>query len=196
MHRFPLLLLCIALLCACQAQQKQQALAHVFQPLDGRWKGVFTVYTDTLGQREAPVQPRELSLELLQSLPLKVSQRIEVEQVYTSETPFFQRVHITDTYLLPDGSRQVVESSGYNEVKRGKLICVVNKPDEKVVHQGSSLPGNVIVWERNLRSPTKIEYFYEQVDQQHYTIIGWGYYGQDNPNLSPRTWFYGQYTRQ
>ncbi len=191
------LLVLIGILSACNSQEPtNEAYAHVFQPLDGEWLGKFIVYTDTLGQREGNVQPRDINLSSLQNLPLKVSLTIDVWQVYTSESPYFQSVHIIDSYPQPDGSIRKVESRGYNKVEKGKLMCEVNKPDEQVIHSGTSQAGNVIIWQRSLKNPMKIEYFYEVVDTHYYSIVGWGYYGDDNPELSPKTWFYGKYERQ
>ncbi|MCB0287333.1 MAG: hypothetical protein KDE57_11800, partial [Calditrichaeota bacterium] len=52
-----------------------------------------------------------------------------------------------------------------------------------------------LIWQRDERDPLKIEYFHESVEGDYYKIIGWGYYGDDNPNLSPKTWFVGDYSR-
>ncbi|MBX2842242.1 MAG: hypothetical protein KTR26_10745 [Flammeovirgaceae bacterium] len=80
-------------------------------------------------------------------------------------------------------------------MENGKLICVVNKLNEQVIHQGSLDGKHTIIWSRNLTNPLKIEYFRETVYADSYSIIGWGYYGNDNPKLSPKTWFRGQYKR-
>ena len=114
---------------------------------------------------------------------------VEVEQTYRSETPYFQRVLITDTYRDGSGQTQRVESRGVNKVQNGKLWCVVRKPDETVIHNGSLVNKNTIIWQRDLRNPLKIEYFRETVKQDEYSIIGWGYYGDDNPEKSPKYWF-------
>lgn len=196
MKNSPFLFLLLLCLIACEAQNAaNKAFADVFKPLDGKWKGQFIVYRDSLGQREANSQPRDIDKAYLDKLPLIEELRIDVEQIYTSESPYYQRVQIKDTYKEANGTTQTVESTGFNEVKKGKLRCVVNKPDEKVVHKGSTKPENVIIWERSLKNPTKIEYFYETVDEQFYSIIGWGYYGNDDPKLSPKTWFYAKYKR-
>ena len=196
------LLIFLFCLFACKNQQSAQEavlyvpkevdkpFANVFQALDGTWQGTFYVYSDTLGQQD---QKRlyTLSDSLFATLPLKIDLTILVTQHYTSESPYLQTVKITDRYT--DG--QVVESEGINKVENGKLWCVVDKPDEQVVHTGSLPDSHTIIWQREERSPLKIEYFQETVLDSTYTILGWGYYGADNPKLSPKTWFRGVYRR-
>lgn len=184
-----------SLILACQAQP-DPGLADVFSPLDGTWKGTFIVYVDSTGQQKGESQPRITDPEILQRLPLKESARIDVQQIYKSESSYYQTVKITDTYEDGSGEKKVVNSEGYNKVEGNKLICVVNKPDEQVVHKGSIPEENVIIWERSILDPTKIEYFYETVKADTYSILGWGYYGDDDPTLRPKTWFYAEYVRQ
>ncbi len=179
----------------CQAQP-DPSLANIFEPLDGTWKGIFTIYTDTTGQQPGNVQPRISDPSYLKQLPLKVTDQIEVVQVYVSESPFFQTVEITDTYTNSEGKLNKVKSNGYNQVKGKELVCIVNKPDEQVIHQGSSPEENIIIWERQVTNPLKVEYFYEKVEEETYSILGWGYYGDDQPELSPKTWFYAEYKKQ
>ena len=173
-----------------------EPFANVFKPLDGRWKGTFIVYEDTLGQRPENVQVRDVSWEMMKKLPLKISLKISVEQIYTSTSPYYQTVRIADTYTEADGSLKVVQSEGVNKVENGKLLCIVNKPDEQVIHKGSIPTDSTIVWERSEKNPLKIEYFYEEVTPRTYSIIGWGYYGDVDPNLSPPMWFSAVYERQ
>lgn len=172
------------------------SLAGVFTPWDGHWRGTFTVYTHEAGQTDAPAQPEIRSKAALDSMPLRVSSQIQVEQIYTSESPFYQRVRILDTYPDEDGQPKTVESTGYNTVRGDTLICVVNKPEEQVIHQGRIPADSTIIWARELRNPLKIEYFYESVEGDTYSIVGWGYYGQDDPQKAPKTWFYAAYQRQ
>lgn len=190
---------------ACQknqaTSQHREALSsgqleNVFKPLDGTWKGIFTVYNDPNGQKKGNSRPRVDSKSFLDQLDLKVETAIDVTQVYASDSPTYQRVNITDVYTDGSGNRQEVKSQGYNAVEDGKLICVVNKPDEKVVHDGLAYPDQIIVWGRSESNPTKVEYFFEKVEADTYSIVGWGYYGDDDPKLSPKTWFYGEYKRQ
>ena len=169
--------------------------ADVFKPLDGRWQGKFYVYSHKQGQLPAPSQPKTITPETIKSLPLIEQTVIDVQQVYTSESPYFQRVVITDTYTDSTGTRRVEVSKGVNKVEKGKLLCIMDKPDEQVIHSGGFDGKDTITWERNIRNPLKIEFFKETVSKNRYTIIGWGYYGDDNPRLAPRTWFYAVYQR-
>ena len=78
----------------------------------------------------------------------------------------------------------------------GKLLCVVIKPDDTVIHDGYLENENTIIWQRQEKSPQKVEYFRETVDKEFYEIVGWGYYDGDNLDLSPTFWFHGKYERQ
>ncbi len=195
-----LFLIAVLLMIGCNSQKPEaeiieSRLANVFKPWDGTWEGKFYIYEDTLGQREGEAQPENISYEYFQSLPLKLKSVIEAKHVYVSENPFLQKGVITDTYISEDGTKMKVSSTAVNKVENGKLKCIVTKPGETVIHQGKYLGNNTIVWHRNIEKPKRIEYFYETVDSLHYKIIGWGYYGNDDPNLTPRTWFYGDYKK-
>jgi hypothetical protein len=174
--------------------EADQPLAKVFSALDGTWRGKFQIYTDSRGQQ--PGAKPKLDPAMFTTAFYKLSLEIDVEQQYTSESPFFQRVKIKDTYTEKDGKTRVVESSGVNKVQDGKLWCLVTKPDEVVLHAGTSPAKDIIEWQRDLRSPLKVEYFYETVSATTYSIIGYGYYGNDKPELMPRTYFYAQYQKQ
>jgi len=178
-----------------EKEVKEDRLANVFKPWDGTWEGKFYIYEDTLGQRKGKAQPKNLSYEYLQSLPLKLKSVIEAKHVYVSENPFLQKGKITDTYISKDGTKKVVTSTAVNKVENGGLKCIVTKPNETVIHEGEYSGNSTIIWHRYVKDPLRIEYFYETVDSLHYKIIGWGYYGNDDPNLTPRTWFYADYKR-
>ncbi|MFQ5652729.1 MAG: hypothetical protein ACE5IY_22580 [bacterium] len=169
--------------------------ANVFTPLDGKWRGKFTVYVDERGQVVGTPQPRDIDEQFFRSLPLKVDLVVEVEQEYKSESPYFQRVTIRDAYVDQEGERTVSESRGVNKIQDGKMWCVVEKADETVIHAGELQGKRTIVWHRHLVDPLKLEYFKETVLETSYRILGWGYYGDDDPELSPRYWFEATYTR-
>lgn len=169
--------------------------ANVFTPLEGKWQGRFHVYEDSLGQRAGKAQPEISPGFDLNQLPLKLILTIDVQQEYTSETPYFQRVKITDTYRDASGGKKTEKSVGVNKIENGKLWCVVKKPDETVIHSGRTEGVNVIIWQRELHNPLKIEYFRETVLENEYHITGWGYYGDDDPNLTPQLWFEALYHR-
>lgn len=202
-----LFLIVALLITGCNSQKSKQKnvsgkqenensrYANIFKPLDGIWEGKFYIYEDTLGQREGNAQPADINYEYLQSLPLKLKSVINAKHIYVSETPFLQKGEITDTYVSNDGTKKVTRSTAINKVENGKLECIVNKPNGTVIHQGEYAGNNTIIWHRNVKDPLRIEYFKETVDSLHYKIIGWGYYGNDDPNLRPRTWFYGDYIR-
>ncbi len=198
----------VLLLLSCQTQvaiedisvppavvTEDAAYANVFQMLDGDWQGNFHIYEDTCKIRQRAAQPENLHENLFSTLPLKLIQTIEVTQSYTSETPYFQRVKIIDTYQKPNGEKQQVVSAGVNKIQNGKLWCVVVKPDETVIHQGILVDETTIIWARSKKTPLKIERFRETVQADVYTIYGWGYYGDDDPNMPPRMWFRGVYHR-
>ncbi|MFQ5771865.1 MAG: hypothetical protein ACE5HX_15125, partial [bacterium] len=171
-------------------------LADVFKPLDGAWVGKFYIYLDEFGQSSENPKPKNFDKEIFKKPSLKLQRVVEVQQKYISESPYFQRVTINDTYGDERGVKKGVTSYGVNKVQDGKLWCVIVKPDEKVIHSGSTEGEQTIVWQRNIRKPLKIEYFKETVLDDEYTISGWGYYGDDDPDLSPRYWFHGIYKRK
>lgn len=171
------------------------AYVGVYAPLDGVWQGEFTIYEDTSGQQAGGARPSGIGDLDFDTLPLEVRQTISVTQHYRSESPFFQRVRIRDTYSDADGSPQVVISEGVNKVQDGRMWCVVHKPDEIVIHEGETDGPATIIWQRDRREPLAIEYFHETVYDSNYVIKGWGYYGDDDPTLSPRLWFAGEYRR-
>lgn len=192
------ILLFIALISSCHSEQpgEKKEYANIFKPLDGTWKGKFYIYEDTLGQRKGTAQPKDISYEYLKSLPLKLKSTIKAKHIYESESPYLQKGKIIDTYFDANGKKQEIISTAINKVENGKISCVVNKPKETVVHQGEYLGNNTIVWHRSIKKPKRIEHFREMVDSLHYRIVGWGYYGNDDPNLTPRTWFYGDYIKR
>ena len=166
--------------------------ADVFKPLDGTWKGTFLVKEDQRpGKRPANMQEVDVMLGFIDRA--KTVNTIQVTQTYTSETPYFQRVSITDYY--PD-SGKTEESKGVNKIQNGEMWCVVHKPTDVVIHEGSTPNDETIIWQSNQQSPLKVEYFYETVTAQSYEIIGYGYYGNDDTAKSPKLWFYGKYMRQ
>ena len=166
--------------------------ADVFKPLDGTWTGTFLVKEDQRpGKRPANMQEVDVMLGFIDRA--KTVNTIQVTQTYTSETPYFQRVSITDYY--PD-SGKTEESKGVNKIQNGEMWCVVHKPNDVVIHEGSTPNDETIIWQSNQQSPLKVEYFYETVTAQSYEIIGYGYYGNDDTSKSPKLWFYGKYDRQ
>ncbi|MEO0900337.1 MAG: hypothetical protein AAFY71_28265 [Bacteroidota bacterium] len=177
------------------ASSPDSALAYVYKAWDGHWKGQFLVLNPSDGQVATTAQPQITSLEELKAIKMDTSLVIDVQQWYESTSPFYQSVRIEDRYLQ-NGEPTLVKSSGYNVVKGDTMLCVVNKPDEQVIHQGQHLGDGIILWGRSLKDPLKIEYFYEVATDSTYSIVGWGYYGDDNPALSPGMFFYGQYRKQ
>ncbi|SHI98370.1 hypothetical protein [Aquimarina spongiae] len=172
------------------ADQEHQ---NVYKILDGTWKGEFLIFEDQQQVPKDKIDLKNISKASLQKEGLTQVNSIDVLQVYQSDTPYFQKVTITDYY--PDTGKKIV-SHGVNKIQDGKLWCVVRKPDETVIHSGSTEGKNTIIWQRNEQNPQKIEYFKETVSQEYYEIIGWGYYSGDDPNLSPKLWFYSKYERQ
>lgn len=201
-----ILLLAALVFCSCQGtkhpqfvheppvfEEGDEAFAGVFKCLDGKWKGEFIIFEDTARTAFRPIADEELSATYLHSLGVVEANRIQVVQEYHSESPYFQTVKIQDVYPH-EGKTEF--STGINKVEKGKLSCIVNKPNETVVHQGRLVRENTIVWSRDEESPRKKEYFLETVDSLQYEIIGYGYYGDDDPTLSPRLWFYARYDKQ
>ena len=174
-----------------RVSEMDQPYAGVFKILDGTWKGQFHIYEDSKRLPADEIDLKKLSFAALKKEGIQLQSSIEVQQIYTSETSYFQRVVITDTY--PETGNQEV-SKGVNKVQNGKMWCVVKKPSETIIHQGSTEGTNTIIWQSDTKE--KKEYFYETVTKDHYEIIGWGYYGEkEDRSLSPKLWFYGKYQR-
>ncbi|MDY8135199.1 hypothetical protein [Aquimarina sp. 2201CG5-10] len=173
--------------------EKDQEYADVFKELDGVWKGKFLIYEDHQRLPKDKIDLKNISIQNLQKKGLELINSIEVEQKYVSETSYFQKVVIKDTY--PDTGQTII-SNGVNKIEDGQMWCIVQKPDETVIHKGYTEGKHTIIWQRDEKSPQKIEYFKETVSQDFYEIIGWGYYQGDDTNLSPRLWFYSKYKRQ
>lgn len=206
MKYFPLLFLLCTFSASCQQQipvddieqlpifaEADEAFKEVYKPLDGKWKGDFLIYEDTVRGGIDENRLYQLDTLSLRHPSLKLSNSIQVEQQYESLSPYFQTVTITDFY--PDQSKTVT-SKGVNKVQDGKMWCVVRKPDETVIHEGSTDGPSTIIWQRDLKEPTRKEYFYETVRADTYEIIGWGYYDGDDVTQMPKYWFYGAYKRQ
>jgi len=178
-----------------QKQNSEKVYANVFKPLDGTWEGEFKVYLDTLGQQEGKAQPKEISYDVIKKPSLKLQSIIKAKHIYKSITPFRQEGEIIDIITTADGTEGTIKSNATNLVENRELKCIVHKPNETVIHKGDYLGNNTIVWQRSLVNPLKIEYFKETVSDGHYKIIGWGYYGKDDPKLTPRVWFYADYIK-
>ncbi len=171
-------------------------LADVYKPLDGTWKGKFYIYELPEAQDQKRSIPKKLTLEYFYSLPLQVVDSVTVTQKYASSSPYYQTVVIEDSYYDEAGNEKIIQSKGVNKVKGKSLLCIVNKPDETVIHQGTLPSPNTIIWQRKEKAPLKIEYFKETVRSNTYDIIGYGYYGEENPRKNPKTWFKSQYVKQ
>lgn len=206
----PLILIFFLLITACRSQtqvavnnisdppvksDKDEKYSNVYAALDGTWKGTFSIYEDTTGQQPGDSQPENISVANLDSTWLKKTREIQVKQVYHSLSPYFQKVTITDRYSNPGGKPEKVVSKGVNKVQEGNLWCVVRKPDETVIHEGTLSGPHTLIWQRNKNDPQKIEYFKETVEDNSYKIVGWGYYQGDDPKAGPAYWFYGNYSR-
>ena len=173
--------------------EADHAYANVFQMLDGTWQGEFEIWEDPTPVNRSQIDLKNLKPELIDQNRLQRINTISVTQHYHSVSPYFQRVHIIDTYPK---TGKVEESKGVNKVQQGKLWCVVHKPNEIIIHEGSLPNANTIIWQSEQRSPQKIEYFQETVLADVYEIIGYGYYEGDDIRHSPKLWFYGRYERQ
>ncbi|MEM6261514.1 MAG: hypothetical protein AAGI38_03325 [Bacteroidota bacterium] len=167
----------------------------VFKPLDGNWSGIFNILKPVSLPFQEGLRPKILTDSFWNTLQLEETSRISVNQKYVSTSPYFQKVYITDTYSSKDNNDRKESSTGVNKVENGQLLCIVNKPNEQVIHHGSTDGPNTIIWQRSIPKPLKIEYFYETVQENTYTIRGWGYYGDADTTLSPPTWFEGVYRR-
>ena len=164
--------------------------------LDGQWMGMFYIYEDpSYMSRGGPDRQVQADFSLKQAGFIAVDS-IAVYQSYRSESPYYQTVQIQDMYTSPNGEQHEVISLGVNKVQQGGLWCVVQKPDETVVHRGQLLDRQTIIWSRHEQEPQRIEWFRETVTDSVYSIVGWGFYGGDDPQVGPPLWFTAQYRKQ
>lgn len=181
--------------CSKNKQTAEENIKDVFKPLDGIWKGEFKVYVDTIGQQKGIAQPTNIDFDNFKKTSLKLLSVIKAKHVYKSVSDYKQEGEIIDIIKKSDGTTDTIISKAINLVENGNLKCFVYKPNETVIHDGEYFGNNTIVWKRSLSNPLKIEYFKETVKNGHYKIIGWGYYGNDDPTLTPRYWFYADYIK-
>jgi len=167
--------------------------ANIYQMLEGKWAGKFYIYKDNERINKDEIDLTELKPEIFHQPGLQLLDSIIVHQEYQSVTPYFQRVTITDYY---PAQQKTVISRGVNKIEKGELVCIVIKPDDTVIHKGILESKKTIIWYRSEKRPQRKEYFRETVDADNYRIIGWGYYSGDDPELSPRLWFKGEYIRE
>ena len=165
----------------------------VFKKLDGIWKGAFIIYEDDNPVDAAEVDLSRITLKDIEALDLKEINRIEVRQKYTSVNPYFQKVEIEDKDL---NSGAMIVSKGINKVENGKLVCVVQKPDEVIVHEGMVPEEGTIIWFSEQKKPLKKEYFVEKVDDEYYEIVGYGYYEGHDLDKTPQLYFYALYKKE
>lgn len=177
---------------APEVTEADQPYANVYKPLDGHWKGQFFVFeAREQGDRDDAIL-YNLQREMIQEDRLEIVNTLVVDQFYESESPYFQKVKILDFY---EKTGEMEASLGVNKVQDGKMWCVVRKPNETVIHEGSTEGEHTMIWQRNEQNPQRVEYFKETVQATTYEIIGWGYYEGDDLSKMPRTWFYAQYHR-
>ncbi|MEM7575450.1 MAG: hypothetical protein AAF433_21280 [Bacteroidota bacterium] len=176
-----------------KATEADAPFASVYLKLDGSWQGEFLIYRDPSPQA---LNGRDLEAALRAGVDYsqyELMSAIQVEQLYHSISPYFQEVQITDYY--PE-TGDTIRSRGVNKIQDGQMWCVVQKPDELIIHRGSREGDNGIIWQRNEKEPQRIEYFLETVGPRYYEISGYGYYEGDDPDLSPPLWFYSRYERK
>ena len=176
-------------------EERDKPFADVYRMLDGTWKGKFKIYEDSNPVPKNQMDLINLTLANVTRPELKLLDELEVTQNYQSETPYFQKVKIEDFYPKT-GKRE--SSIGVNKVQQGKMWCVVKKSNsnEPAIHVGTLRDKETIIWESMPGDKSKIEFFQETVSEDVYEIIGYGYYGDFNKDMTPKLWFYGKYERQ
>jgi len=146
------LLLYVAL--APPAADQKPSPQTIFSPFNGRWQGVFKVY----------------------SIEGRLQDEVQVEQRYWWKDDEQQAVFIE---RKKDGT--VTRSKARNYVQDGKLFCeVVNDQRGRTVHQGHFEDG-LLFWHRQLKDQSLTESFKERVVKtsagREYQIDGVGIYG-------------------
>ncbi|MBK8506520.1 MAG: hypothetical protein IPL46_32585 [Saprospiraceae bacterium] len=163
----------------------------IFMPWDGIWEGSFEIYKDPNGQQTSDHTDLTMA-DTIRVRNYQLTNTVGVRQKYESVTPYYQLVEITDTYVNAHDTVKAT-AKGVNKVQDGQIWCIVDKPDDLVIHLGRQVSPGTLVWSRNEQGPLRKEYFLESIVGNTYFILGYGYYGEDDPNLSPRTWFVARY---
>lgn len=176
-----------------RATEADQKYAGAFSALEGVWEGVFSVYEDSLGQTGGISLPKNLLEIDLAELNLRPLQMQETRVEYVSKNPYFQQVTIRDIHTDENGQKRETVSRGAYKVQDGKLWYVLKKSGETRVYQGKRVRRNVVIWQQDSREPLQIEYYAQMIEGDFYKIWGWGYYRNDDINLTPRVWFVGDY---
>lgn len=176
--------------------EADEGYANVFKPLDGKWKGEFKILEDLSVSPKAVNAYENLGVEHLHKPTLRLSSVIAVEQRYSSESPYFQRVRLRETPTTEAGEQPTISSTGVRKVQDGELWYVVQKPDETIIHRGKQNGQNTFLWQRKEQNPQRIERFQETITDDVYQIIGYGYYEGDDTTKTPKYWYYGHYERQ
>lgn len=168
--------------------------ANVFSMFDGKWAGKLYVYVDTRGQRPVPA-PKILEPAIWKSAPYKLHRIFVVRYQFLSRSPYFQQVAIWLDVTDEQGKITSAHNVGINKVQQGRLWAVIQQETETLWYEGSR-DDNAIIWQRKGPGAKNIEYTREFVKDDVYTCIGWKYQEDDDLSLSPKTFFYGRYTRQ
>jgi len=67
--------------CTDKNNSSNKNLVDAFKPLESTWQSRFYIYEDSLGQREGEAQPKNISYDYLQSLPIKLKSVIEAMHI-------------------------------------------------------------------------------------------------------------------
>jgi len=137
------------------ATPRKPSIHDMLDPLTGRWKGTFKVYT----------------------LEGRLHEAIEVEQRYWWEGDI-QRGRFVERYA--DG--RVVNAEAMNYIKDGRLVCEVRKDNGEISNHRGRYENGVLFWHTRMADGSKVESFKERVETTAqgtiYYIDGFGAYGR------------------
>ena len=173
-----------------------EAFADVFKPMEGKWVGELKFFED--------LSPSERNMDILEhpstgylrTPSMKLQGRAKVERSYQSESPYFQRVQVKETYYdEADVTLETSEYEGVQKVQNGKLWAISKiAADSTVVLKGTPIQDG-FAWKRSALRPKMQEYFEARTKSNVHEILGFAYRKGDDRKKMPRYWYYERYER-
>lgn len=176
-------------------EKNDEKFADVFQHLEGQWEGQLKIFEDLSPSKREKKALQQLDMSDLRNPNLKLQQIANVQRNYRSESPYFQRIEIQETYYDEEGKElEQLIYTGVNKVQKGNLWSVLQgRGDTLQLRAGKIMNDKLISWKRNEKAPYRMDYIEEKRQENILELIGYTYGPEDNPKLMPRFWYYGRY---
>lgn len=178
-------------------EKSDEKFENVFQFLEGQWEGQLKVFEDLSPTKRNKKVLNQLDMSYLRNPSLKLQRIANVQRSYQSESPYFQRIEIQETYYDEEGKElEQLAYKGVNKVQKGNLWSVLQgRGDTLTLRAGKKRKDDGISWKHSEKSPYRMDYVEEKRQENILELIGFAYQPGDNPKLMPRFWYYGRYER-